>query len=41
MVDYIEKILCLYIARKRCELDLDDTHPALVIFDSFKAQTTE
>ena len=41
MVDYIEKILCPYIARKRSELNLDDTHPALVIFDSFKAQTTE
>ena len=41
MVDYIEKILCPYIARKRYELKLDDTHPALVIFDSFKAQTTD
>ena len=27
--------------RKRYELKLDDTYPALVIFDSFKAQTTD
>ena len=27
--------------RKTYELKLDDTYPALVIFDSFKAQTTD
>ena len=40
MTDYLEKILFPYIKGKRKELQLDDSHPALVIFDRFRAQCT-
>ena len=40
MTDYLEKILFPYIEGKRKELQLDDSHPALVIFDRFRAQCT-
>ena len=40
MTDYLEKILFPYIEGKRKELQLDDSHPALVIFDRFQAQCT-
>ena len=40
MTDYLEKILFPYIEGKRKELQLDDSHPALVIFDRFRTQCT-
>ena len=30
-----------FVVQKRKELNLDETHPALVLFDCFKGQTTE
>ena len=39
--DYIRLILLPYIERKRTELSLDSTQPALVIFDRFKGQCTD
>ena len=39
--EYLESIIIPYIKTKRHELGLDDTFPALVIFDVFKGQTTE
>ena len=39
--DYINNILLPYVAQKRLELSLPIDHPALVIFDRFKAQCTE
>jgi len=36
--DYIEKIILPYLRKKRNELKLSDTYPALMIFDNFKAQ---
>ena len=40
MKRYIEMIFVLFVARKREALDLDDSHPALVLFDCFRGQTT-
>ena len=41
MVDYVQKIFLPYVNHKRKELGLDETHPALAIFDEFKGQTTD
>ena len=38
--DYIYKILLPYVKQKREELKLPGDHPALVVFDRFKAQCT-
>ena len=38
---YIEKILFPYLRRKREEMKLSSDHPALLLFDNFKAQCTE
>ena len=40
MLDYLENILFPYIDHKKQELNLDPDHPALVIFDRFRAQCT-
>ena len=40
-LDYINKVLLPYIERKRHELHLSTDHPALVIYDKFKAQCTD
>jgi len=39
--DYLNKILFPYIARMRPKNQLDITHPALVIYDTFHGQCTE
>lgn len=36
----IEMIIVPFFARKRKALDLDTSHPALVLFDCFQGQTT-
>ena len=41
MKDYIQKIILPYTERKRRDLKLADNHPALVLFDNFKAQCTQ
>ena len=41
MNKYFLKIILPYIVKKREELHLPQDHPALVIFDNFKAQFTE
>ena len=41
MLTYIQEIIVPYVKRKREQLELDDDHPALVIFDMFKGQCTE
>lgn len=41
MLVYLQTILLPYIQQKRSELGLVNNHPALVIFNQFKAQTTE
>ena len=41
MEDYLDKILLPYIDRRRSENKLDKTHPALVIYDTFRAQCTQ
>ena len=40
MKQYFEKIILPYVNEKRKELQLSSDHPALLIFDNFKAQTT-
>ena len=40
MKDYVHKVILPYIANKRKELKLSLDHPALLIFDNFKAQCT-
>ena len=35
-IEYINKIILPYVIQKRKELNLDDSHSALVIFDMFK-----
>ena len=40
MKQYFEIIIVPYINNKRKELKLPDNQPALLIFDNFKAQTT-
>lgn len=39
--EYIRKIILPYIQRKRRDLNLQDDHPALVIYDEFKGQLTD
>ena len=39
--EYLQLIIIPYIKTKQHESGLDDTFPALVIFDVFKGQTTE
>ncbi len=41
MKTYIEEIIVPYVKQKREELNLDNDHPALAIFDVFKGQCTE
>ena len=41
MQDYIDEIILPYIKKKREELKLALDHPALLLFDNFKAQCTE
>ena len=38
---YIDKVLLPYVDRRRHELHLSNSHPALVIYDKFKAQCTD
>ena len=38
---YIQSVIIRYVQRKRKELGLADTFPALAIFDVFKGQTTD
>ena len=40
MKDYVHKVILPYIVKKRKELKLSLNHPALLIFDNFKAQCT-
>ena len=40
-LDYIAKIIIPYFNRKRADLKLCATHPALAIFDEFTGQVTE
>ena len=40
MKDYVHKVILPYIANKTKELKLSLDHPALLIFDNFKAQCT-
>ena len=40
MKDYVHKVILPYIVKKRKELKLSLDHPALLIFDNFKAQCT-
>lgn len=39
--EYVQHIAIPHVQRKRKELKLHDTYPALVIFDMFKGQTTD
>ena len=41
MMAYLQNILLPYVTKTRKHLRLADTHPCLVIFDQFKAQTTQ
>jgi len=41
MEDYLNNILFPYIARVRTTSNLDASHPALVIYDTFRGQCTE
>ena len=41
MMTYLHAILILYVEKTWANLQLSKNHPALVIFDQFKAQTTE
>ena len=41
MPNHISKIIILYFRRKRADLGLSATHPALAIFDEFTGQVTE
>lgn len=38
---YIEKILLPFVVKQRVNLKLGSSHPALVLFDCFRGQTTE
>ena len=40
MKDYVEKIIIPYLQKKKEELKLLPDHPALLLFDNFKAQCT-
>jgi len=39
--DYIDEIILPYIILKREEIKLESNHPALLLFDNFKAQCTK
>ena len=39
--EYIPSVLLPYLEKKRAELGLSNTFPAVVLFDAFKGQTTE
>ena len=41
MKEYLEQIILPYINKKRKDLKLVENHPALLIFDNFKAQCTK
>ena len=41
MQDYIDEIILPYISMEREEMKLESNHPALLLFDNFKAQCTE
>ena len=41
MVSYFEKVIFPYLQEKKAELKLEPDHPALLLFDNFKAQCTE
>jgi len=41
MVNYFEKVIFPYLQEKKAELKLEPDHPALLLFDNFKAQCTE
>ena len=41
MMIYIEEVVVPYVKKKRQQLNLDEDHPALVIFDVFKGQCTD
>ena len=41
MLDYISKIIVQYFRRKRADLGLSATHPALAVLDEFISQITE
>ena len=41
MQEYVDEIILSYIKKKREELKLAPNHPALLLFDNFKAQCTE
>ena len=41
MMAYLQNILLPYVIKTRKDLKLANTHPCLVIFDQFKAQTTQ
>ena len=38
---YIERILLPFVKKQRIDLKLENSHPALVLFDCFRGQTTE
>ena len=40
MIGYLHNILITYVNTTRDSLKLSKTHPAMVIFDTFKSQTT-
>ena len=40
MIGYLHNILLPYVNATRVDLKLNKTHPAVVIFDTFKGQTT-
>jgi len=40
MMVYLHNILLPYVVKTRQDLKLSSTHPCLIIFDQFKAQTT-
>ena len=41
MLYYVDKVINLYVEKKREELQLDPEFPALVIFDHFSGQATQ
>ena len=41
MHKYIEKVIVPYLKAKRKEINVDESFPALALFDAFKGQTTK
>ena len=41
MLSYFEKVIFPYLRKKKAELQLEADHPALLLFNNFKAQCTE